>query len=85
MAEIPKIEPNTPYGMHLDEKETSKLADFVKQCWKDKKSLELTNSYYKSCIEKPELAVAWWQKPSGIYAIIAGSLLVGYVAGAEWQ
>lgn len=69
-AIVPEIIPNSPTGyLHLDIDQQKSLAEYIKQCQVDKKDLESTKNAYKICVDKNEIAPAWWQTPWGVIGI----------------
>jgi hypothetical protein len=77
------VKVNTPYGMHLSEEDTGKLAHFVKQCAKDQLALENTKEAYHQCITRPESASSWWSQPGGVWAVGIISFSLGLIS-AQW-
>ena len=67
----------SPVGfLSLDKSEQKYLASYIKQCQIDKKDLSSAKRSYKICVEKNEIAPAWWQSPWGVIgiAVVSGSV-----------
>lgn len=78
MAEIPQIKPNTFSGhLSLDQYQQDSLAKFITQCRVDKKDLESSQKAYRICVEKNEIAPAWWQEPWMVVSIAIVSFSLG--------
>lgn len=71
-----KIEDPAGY-VNLDKQEASGLAEYIKKCQVGKKDLESTQKAYKICVDKNEIAPAWWQTPAGVIGIAVLSASVG--------
>jgi hypothetical protein len=77
-AEIPRIEPNTVSGhLSLDRHEQDSLAQFITQCRVDKKNLESAKKAYRICVDRNEIAPAWWQEPWAVVSVAIVSFSLG--------
>ena len=71
-----KVEDPAGY-VNLDRHEAGNLASYIKKCQVDKKDLESAKKAYKFCVDKNEIAPAWWQTPWGVIGVGALSFAAG--------
>lgn len=73
------LKPNTPYGLHLDDKQIKNLSSYIETCKVTEKNLGSTRKAFETCRDTHGLELQFWQKPWGAVSIGLGAFILGMV------